>query len=131
MKTTAEKISVMQAYEDGWKILAKHQDGPGLELIKVKDGELAWNWFNTDYSIVEEPKRIPFDWLDSFNLLGRKFKYISYEFHFALAVSVDKGGVYLAKNSHEIELVSYEELSKDFEIWNDTLKVWQPCNKVS
>lgn len=63
MKTTAEKIAVMQAYEDGKTIVVKFSEGGGThEFSKTERGEPTWDWSSgRDYWVKEdEPDSI--DW---------------------------------------------------------------------
>lgn len=76
MKTTAEKIAVMQAYDEGKKIKTEFDFGTSTTfLVKNVHGELEWDWKHCDYEIVEEPKQVPFDITDAENLINRTFKH--------------------------------------------------------
>ena len=55
MKTTEEKIAVMQAYLDGKKIRYqfKHE---GIFAVCQKPTELIWDWSDCDYEVaIDEP----------------------------------------------------------------------------
>lgn len=53
MKTTAEKIAVMQAHEDGkdieWKLYVDERWDPAPEP--------CWNWLEYDYRVKREPQK--------------------------------------------------------------------------
>ena len=52
MKTTVEKIAVMQAHEDGFKIKAIPRSGGELGTIVLSP---TWNWLDFDYDVIEPP----------------------------------------------------------------------------
>jgi len=56
MKTTAEKIAVMQAYEDGKRVMCQSDIGPafGLDL----DTNPGWNWDKNDYWVKPDPAEV-------------------------------------------------------------------------
>lgn len=67
MKTTKEKIEVMQAYEMGEQIQLLNMDG------NWEDKECpAWNWAKCDYRVKPEPKYVPFDTPEEFLAAQRK-----------------------------------------------------------
>jgi len=117
-----KQIDVEIAFHKGAKIKAKVKLWHGW--IDVSSPEFKWE--TCDYCIAEEPKRIPFDGSDAFNLLGRKFKIKKYESDFVIAIGVDEDGLYFHHDT-----VTYESLSYDYEIWNDLLKVFEPCTKIA
>ena len=55
-KTTAEKIAVMQAFEEGKKIEIDIQDGRGFHCLGWIPN---WNWEENDYRIKPQPAPIP------------------------------------------------------------------------
>lgn len=55
-KTTAEKIAVMAAFEEGKKIEINTQDGSGFHRIGWTPN---WNWEENDYRISPQPAPIP------------------------------------------------------------------------
>lgn len=77
MKTTAEKIAVMQAYVDGKQIeIASDEVGSGRWYAwPVFCSSPEWNWEQNDYRIYEEPKEKPsINWehvRDRYNYLSR------------------------------------------------------------
>lgn len=70
MKTTQEKIEVMQAFLQGKQIEISQNGQDNWEKYRTK--EPIWDWHKFDYKIEEEPQYIPFDFLD--DLLGMKIK---------------------------------------------------------
>jgi len=126
MKTTAEKIAVMQAYEDGKKIQVDFDFGTSTTfVVKTINGELEWDWKYTLYSIVEEQQRVPFDYTDIQNLLWKKFKHKNDRYEEVFCVGANEVGVILP-----CKKVIYNELSEHWLKWNDLLKVWEECSKV-
>jgi hypothetical protein len=63
MKTTKEKIEVMQAFERGEDVQVKHGQGQGYEweeLPRVLDSEPIWAWSGNDYRVKpKEEKKQP------------------------------------------------------------------------
>lgn len=55
---TEDKIKVMQHYAAGGKVKVKENSINGHECVRHRDGDLAWNWADNTYSIIEEPERI-------------------------------------------------------------------------
>ncbi|MFA5758677.1 MAG: hypothetical protein WC942_04870 [Clostridia bacterium] len=51
MKTTAEKIKVMQAWLDGSLIKVSSEDGSCFTIDNT-EGEITWNWLYHDFNIV-------------------------------------------------------------------------------
>jgi len=47
MKTTKEKIAVMQAFEDTGSVRMNERGYPGWEITKIP----AWDWVHFDYDI--------------------------------------------------------------------------------
>jgi len=121
MKTRLEQLEIEKAYIMGAKIECSSIDN--INYIDATNPSFAWNIY--DYRIKEEPKKVPFDSSDAFNLLGKKFRYKNSDFHFFVAIGANEDGVYIDY------YVTYARLSDEFEIWNETLKIWQPCNKLA
>lgn len=72
MKSTEEKIEVMQAFLQGKRIRVS-QKGKG-EWTRYAIGiEPNWDWKKYDYKVEEEPQYVPFDFSD--DLLGMKIRY--------------------------------------------------------
>ena len=71
MKTIAEMIAVMQAYEDGKEI--EYYSEVCSEWKKATTP--AWNWYTTDYRVKPEPEYIPFTFEDAEFLIGKVVKH--------------------------------------------------------
>jgi hypothetical protein len=122
MKTRLEQLDIERAYIMGSKIECSSIDN--INYIDATNPSFAWNIY--DYRIKEEPKRVPFDSSDAFNLLGKKFKDKNCEYDFFISIGSDEDGIYFHNN-----LITYGSLSDDYEIWNELLEIWQPCNKLA
>lgn len=59
MKTTKEKIEVMQAFEDGKKIEYYRYDSYDNAWFPTENP--TWDWLNYDYRVKEEPKYRPYE----------------------------------------------------------------------
>ena len=67
MKTTKEKIEIMQAYEKGAQIQEKEIVDDVEYYSKWEDVENPlWNFENYDYRVKPKPKYVPFDTPDEF-----------------------------------------------------------------
>jgi len=119
------KAEIEKAYHLGANLVFSEI---GEDVYKDYDGShgnFAWGFY--DYKIKEEPRRIPFDGSDAFNLTLKKFKHINDSFNESVVcVMATNEGVRLG----DIQL-SYLELSVYWLKWNDTLEVFEPCNKVA
>lgn len=118
------QIDVEIAFYNGAKLKARNSFSDSKTWYDCENPSFAWDEY--EYKIAEEPKRIPFDGSDGFNLINRRFKIKEYEDNFVVSIGVDEDGVYFHHDR-----VSYESLVDDYEIWNDILKVFEPCNKVA
>lgn len=125
MKTTAEKIAVMQAYEEGKKIRIEFDFGTMVTFcIKSTHGELEWDWKKCKYEIVEEPKQVLFDFSDAISLISRVFKHKN-SGYIGMCVWVDDAILYLG-----VVPIDYKELADNWLIWTGTLNEWLPCTKT-
>jgi hypothetical protein len=124
MKTTKEKIAVMQAYEDGKTIEIKHY---GLDVvqerIKENDDELNWDWNKNDYSIKQESNQTLFSISDSEFLVGLKIRNPSVNIS-GICVEVREGGITLGKWD-----IDYHLLSTNCEYYDEKTNTWIPCIK--
>lgn len=118
------QIDVEIAFEKGAKI--EHQAKSGRNEFWYDSEQPKFIWEDFHYRIKEEPRRIPFDGSDAFNLVGQKFKFKLHQNIFFIAVETDRNGVYFNKTH-----ISWADLEFIYDKWNDTLKEWQPCNKVA
>jgi hypothetical protein len=123
MKTRKEQLEIELAFENGAKIENRSANFHGEEWAYTNSPSFSWE--NTDYRIKEEQQRVPFDWTDAFNLLGRKFMLINSQLFYSLCTDVDEWGVYFGEHYFK-----YGQLLEEYEIWNDLLKVWEECSKV-
>ena len=60
MKTTAEKIEVMQAWLDGKTIESYDEDIEHKDTYNIKShycSEPKWNWLKYDYNVIKEIKQ--------------------------------------------------------------------------
>lgn len=71
MKTTKEKIAIMQAYEDGKKIEVCGK----IENVWYSTTSPDWNWANCDYRIKPEPEYVPFTFKDAEFLIGKAVRH--------------------------------------------------------
>lgn len=117
MKTLAEKIAVMQHFENGGEI----------EYVSISKDNWAdivdpsWNWSYFDYRIKEEPrepKYVPFTYED--DLLGLKVEYVNGKKRNMITKQVPSG-VYFTNNVS----FNYEQLLKYYKFLDGT-----PCGKL-
>ena len=87
MKTTKEKIAIMQAYEDGKKIEVCGK----IENVWYSTTSPDWNWANCDYRIKTEPEYVPFTFEDADFLIGKTVR-CKLQDYVALIISVTKDG---------------------------------------
>ena len=58
MKTTKEKIEIMQAYDRGEQIQIKGSNIDWIDIIDIVSPK--WDWINYDYRVKPKPKYAPF-----------------------------------------------------------------------
>ena len=129
-----KRIAELEERERQIKVEKAFYNGKKIEIIIKKWKDDLWsetkkpmfNWSECDYRIAEETRRIPFDGSDAFGLAKCIFKEIDEDYIFHLPLEVGNVGVRFNRN-----FVNYEDLSENWLKWNDTLQVWQPCNKVA
>jgi hypothetical protein len=124
--TTEYKVKVMQAYLEG-KSIEFIVENRNWELWTSR-GEPLWNWGKSQYRIAEEPKRIPFDGGDAFDLVGQKFQHVNPQVDTDIYLCTQATSKLVVLSDTEIK---YDELSKYYEKWNDLLKIFEPCNKIA
>lgn len=122
MKTLKEKIEVMQAYLDG-KTIQGSVDGNWTDWKSKNDPQ--FNWGSFDYRIKPENKQVPYDFSDAESLIGRKVR-DKEERSLFIITSVDKDSAVIIRGN----CVNMKDLSKDYEIWNNTLNCWESCTKT-
>ncbi len=87
-----------------------------------------WGWGKSNYRIKKEPKRIPFDGSDAFDLVGQKFVHVNPKITDSTLLCVQAGSGIVVLGTTEF---SYEILASSYLKWNDLLKVFEPCNKAT
>jgi len=117
-----KQIDVEIAFHKGFRIEGKAKNWDVWSDINNPE----FKWVTCDYRIKEEPKRIPFDGSDAFNLVGKKFMLIGNDSVFKIALDADKNGIFF-RNS----FVTYEELSRLYLVFNKLSDKFEPCNKVA
>lgn len=123
MKTLEEKIEVMQAALAGAEIECKDNDEEECEWQYANNP--CWGWDEVDYRIKPENKQVPFDFNDAESLIGRKVR-DKEERSLFIITSVDKDSAVIIRGN----CVNMKDLSKDYEIWNNTLNCWESCTKT-
>lgn len=111
MKTTKEKIAIMQAYEDGKKIeICRKTENVWYNAI-LPD----WNWAACDYRIKSEPECVPFTFEDADFLIGKSVRH---------------------KTNNWVELITYcDKTDTSSCIYEDLLRDYtfldgSPCGKL-
>lgn len=127
MKTTKEKIEVMQAYERGEQIEFCYND-ENIKLWENTDGEPLWNWEDADYRVKPKTKYVQFDTAEEFleaqrkhgiTLFNTKEKVICYCF-------VNGYDLVCATNDdHTYKNYTLREIFENFYFFNDG----KPCGK--
>lgn len=115
MKTLAEKIAVMQYFENGGEVTSCYNPY-GTKTI---NNNPIWDWVKYDYDIKEEPQYVPFTFED--DLLGLKLVYINSKKRCIITKQVPSG-VYFTNNVS----LSYEQLLKYYKFYSDGT----PCGKL-
>lgn len=111
MKTTKEKIAIMQAFEDGKKIeLYSKTDNVWYSATSPD-----WNWAICDYRIKPEHEYVPFTFEDAEFLIGKTVRCKSHDY-VALIISVTKEGT---------SVDDFKPLLEDF-----TFLDGSPCGKL-
>ena len=77
-------------------------------------------------TFIDEIERIPFDDTDAINLTLRKFRTKIKTSSIYVCIYANENGLILGSRD-----VTYSTLAQKYEIWNETLELWQPCNKVA
>lgn len=126
MKSRKEQLEIELAFENGAEI--EYSD-PTINTNWKVIFYPNWQWKLFDYRIKEEPKRIPFDGSDAFNLRLQTFKHIEDtedETDYLVCVLANYKGVMLAD-----KLIRYDELAKYWLKWNTLTEKFEPCNKIA
>ncbi len=111
MKTTQEKIVVMQHYADGGEIICEG-------VISDDDFRPAWDWASCDYDIAKEPELMPYTY-DTFpkcvTWVRKKGADTS-----AMVIGLSKSNVFTTRGCN-----SYAAALADREISTDNRKTWK------
>ena len=119
MKTTEEKITVMEAYKQGKKIECFSNDGWDDWIIK---SEPSWDWLHNDYRIKKAPE-----------LRAWKFFEIPVGCAIRIKNNPDIKGVILRSGDNYVtssignQQFNVDYLAKDYEHSIDFGKTWHPC----
>ncbi len=119
-----KKAEIEKAYHLGANLVFSEIGENVYKDYDGSHGNFAWGFY--DYKIKEEPKRIPFDGSDAFNLIKRIFREII--FNETNYTPTETGGMGIRIKG---KFVSYETLSTDWEVWNETLEKFEPCSKLA
>lgn len=111
MKTTQEKIAIMQAYEDGKKIEICGKTEKVWHNAILPD----WNWAVCDYRIKQEPEYVPFTFEDAEFLIGKPVKHKKDSWVEIITYC----------NKNETSSCMYEDLLRDY-----TFLDGSPCGKL-
>jgi len=106
MKTTKEKIEVMQWYENGNTVRYS-----GADYNMAKDGDLIWDWYNDTYNKVIEQVYVPYTAEDIDNLEPSQ-RYVKSEENRYAIVSWNNTIIMYVSNSGQVYDITYEELLK-------------------
>lgn len=111
MKTTAEMIAVMQAYEDGKEIEFYHN---GYSKWR-KSPDPTWDWYRNDYRVKPEPEYIPFTFEDAEFLIGKAVKHKKEDYLIVIAWCTNEA----------TSLANYKKLLDDYIFLDGS-----PCGKL-
>lgn len=120
MKTTKEKIAVMQAFEDGKKI--------EYATLSCNDWEFndspKWDWFRCDYRIAAEPKLRP--WKPEEVPVGALYRYKSRRDERSVIIgnTPESFQVPVIRNN---ESIPFDRAMLVGEHSTDGGKTWHPC----
>lgn len=119
-------INVMQAYVDGKEIEYLKLDGD-WEVIENP----SWGWDGFEYRIKPEPILIPLDFNnDQKRFYNSIIKHKRHDKIILFPTSVNEKGITVAHYENGVELISYEDLYKDYLVWNNLMNRWDNCSKI-
>ena len=132
MKTTKEKIEIMQAYDRGEQIQIKGSSIDWIDIIDIVSPK--WDWINYDYRVKPKPKYVPFetaeDFLEAQNLHGQVIiQYVNKEktvFNQFYAYVNNLGKIILYDRGDSIRLLTLKQLFFDDYYFDNDLT---PCGK--
>ena len=132
MKTTKEKIEIMQAYDRGEQIQIKGSNIDWIDIIDIVSPK--WDWINYDYRIKPKTKYVPFETAEEFleaqNEHGQVIiQYVNKEktvFKQSYAYVNNLGKIILYGGGDTVVLLTLEQLFNDYYYFDDDLT---PCGK--
>jgi hypothetical protein len=111
MKTTAEKIAVMQAYCDGEEIEYTQNNEDNWVDVPYP----SWNWGSSKYRVKLQPQYQPFDFTDAKSLIGRIVKSKNNDY-IGMITSVNKHSVIIGD-----VFIIHKTLLTDFLFLDDSI----------
>ena len=131
MKTTKEKIEIMQAYNRGEQIQISYDDNV-WEDVKSP----GFNWVNYDYRVKPKPKYVPFETAEQFLEAQEKHGQAVIQIHYVnkdntvcnqfRAYVNNLGNIVLYDGVNTVRLLTLEQLFNDYYFANDLA----PCGKI-
>ena len=123
MKTTKEKIEIMQAYERGEQIEFSFAD----QVWKICDCEPSWDWITCDYRVKPKIKYVPFEnveeFIDAQKEHGVEVKYL--QTNAVRSVFINSKGEILMRENNSFYIMSHvREMYGLFKFLDNT-----PCGK--
>lgn len=116
MKTTEEKIAIMQAFVEGKIIESSKRGNDNWTRFPC---EPNWNWDDLDYRIKQEPEYIPFDFTDAEQLIG---KIVRYKSTHSLSVITNVNPKNVTSSG---TVIKYEDLFNNYEFTDGSI-----CGKI-
>ena len=132
MKTTKEKIEIMQAYDRGEQIQIKGSSIDWIDIIDIVSPK--WDWINYDYRVKPKPKYAPFSTAEQFLEAQEKhgqavIQYVNKDNtvcnQFRAYVN-NLGNIVLYGGVNTVRLLTLEQLFNDYYFANDLA----PCGKI-
>ena len=132
MKTTKEKIEIMQAYDRGEQIQIKGSNIDWIDIIDIVSPK--WDWINYDYRVKPKPKYAPFSTAEQFLEAQEKhgqavIQYVNKEktvFNQFYAYVNNLGKIILYDRGDSIRLLTLKQLFFDDYYFDNDLT---PCGK--
>lgn len=133
MKTTKEKIEIMQAYDRGEQIQIKGSNIDWIDIIDIVSPK--WDWINYDYRVKPKPKYVPFSTAEQFLEAQEKhgqavIQYVNKDNtvcnQFRAYVN-NLGNIVLYGGVNTVRLLTLKQLFNDDYYFDDDLT---PCGKI-
>lgn len=123
MKTTKEKIAVMQAFVEGKKIQYTTPECNDWGFIDAPE----WNWLAYDYRIAHEPKLRP--WKPEEVPVGALLRLTPPSCNSLpnLILSTNENNFTFAAGGALFELCSFKSALRNYQYSLDHGKTWRPC----